>query len=62
MVAADGNVRGPAQLVLTASVARRYYLDGRSKIEIATKGDVRRAKLYYLRSRIGKRAKVKERR
>ena len=33
-----------------------------SKIEIATKGDVRRAKLYYLRSRIGKRAKVKERR
>lgn len=27
--------RGPAQLVLTASVARRYYLDGRSKVEIA---------------------------
>lgn len=26
---------GPAQLVLTASVARRYYLDGRSKVEIA---------------------------
>lgn len=25
----------PAQLVLTASVARRYYLDGKSKIEIA---------------------------
>jgi large subunit ribosomal protein L19 len=31
-----------------------------SKIEIATRGDVRRAKLYYLRSRIGKKAKVKE--
>jgi DNA-binding transcriptional regulator LsrR (DeoR family) len=25
----------PARLVLTASVARRYYLDGRSKVEIA---------------------------
>lgn len=33
-----------------------------SKIEIATRGDVRRAKLYYLRSRIGKKAKVKEKR
>jgi large subunit ribosomal protein L19 len=31
-----------------------------SKIEVATRGDVRRAKLYYLRSRIGKKAKVKE--
>jgi DNA-binding transcriptional regulator LsrR (DeoR family) len=26
---------GPAHLVLTAAVARRYYLDGRSKVEIA---------------------------
>jgi DNA-binding transcriptional regulator LsrR (DeoR family) len=26
---------GPAQLVLAASVARRYYLDGQSKVEIA---------------------------
>ncbi|MEO7261838.1 MAG: sugar-binding domain-containing protein [Jatrophihabitantaceae bacterium] len=26
---------GPAQLVLTASVARRYYIDGKTKIEIA---------------------------
>src|SRR5918997_45317 len=26
---------GPARVVLTASVARRYYLDGRSKLEIA---------------------------
>ena len=33
-----------------------------AKIEIATHGDVRRAKLYYLRSRVGKKAKVKERR
>lgn len=33
-----------------------------SEIEVATHGDVRRAKLYYLRSRVGKKAKVKERR
>ena len=30
------------------------------KIEIVSKGDVRRAKLYYQRERIGKRAKIKE--
>ncbi|MEA2507294.1 MAG: large subunit ribosomal protein [Actinomycetota bacterium] len=33
-----------------------------SKVEVASFGDVRRAKLYYLRSRVGKKAKVKERR
>jgi large subunit ribosomal protein L19 len=32
------------------------------KIELMTHGDVRRAKLYYLRDRVGKRAKVKEKR
>ncbi len=31
------------------------------KIEISRKGRVRRAKLYYLRDRVGKSAKVKER-
>ena len=31
-------------------------------IEVLSRGDVRRAKLYYLRDRIGKRAKVKEKR
>ncbi|HEY7876016.1 MAG TPA: 50S ribosomal protein L19 [Actinomycetota bacterium] len=31
-----------------------------AKIEVTTRGDVRRAKLYYLRSRVGKKAKVKE--
>lgn len=30
------------------------------KIEVVRKGKVRRAKLYYLRERIGKKAKVKE--
>jgi len=32
------------------------------RIEIATRGDVRRAKLYYLRGLRGKAAKIKERR
>ena len=31
------------------------------KIEVVRKGKVRRAKLYYLRDRVGKSAKVKER-
>jgi large subunit ribosomal protein L19 len=33
-----------------------------SKIERMTEGDVRRAKLYYLRDRVGKAAKIKEKR
>jgi large subunit ribosomal protein L19 len=33
-----------------------------AKLEVAIRGDVRRAKLYYLRDRIGKAAKVKEKR
>jgi large subunit ribosomal protein L19 len=33
-----------------------------AKLEVATFGDVRRAKLYYLRDRAGKSAKIKERR
>ena len=32
------------------------------KIEVHTRGDVRRAKLYYLRDRVGKSAKIKEKR
>jgi large subunit ribosomal protein L19 len=32
------------------------------RVEIAARGDVRRAKLYYLRDRVGKRARVRERR
>jgi large subunit ribosomal protein L19 len=31
-------------------------------IEVARQGKVRRAKLYYLRDRVGKKAKIKERR
>jgi large subunit ribosomal protein L19 len=33
-----------------------------ARVETVSRGDVRRAKLYYLRSRIGKKARVKERR
>src|ERR1700684_2674261 len=32
------------------------------RIEVAARGDVRRAKLYYLRARVGKPARVRERR
>jgi large subunit ribosomal protein L19 len=33
-----------------------------AKLEVLVRGDVRRAKLYYLRDRIGKAAKIKEKR
>jgi len=33
-----------------------------AKIEVVTRGDVRRAKLHYLRDRVGKAAKIKEKR
>jgi len=33
-----------------------------AKLEVETRGDVRRAKLYYLRERSGKAAKIKEKR
>jgi large subunit ribosomal protein L19 len=33
-----------------------------AKIEVVTRGDVRRAKLYYLRDRVGTAAKIKEKR
>ncbi len=32
------------------------------RIEVAARGDVRRAKLYYLRGRVGKKARVREKR
>src|SRR5204863_1327781 len=32
------------------------------RIEVAARGEVRRAKLYYLRGRVGRRARVRERR
>ena len=33
-----------------------------AKIEVLKRGDVRRAKLYYVRDRVGKAAKIKEKR
>lgn len=39
---------GPAHMVLTASVARRYYLDGKSKIEIAEEFALSRFKVARL--------------
>ncbi|MGD9792527.1 MAG: 50S ribosomal protein L19 [Acidimicrobiia bacterium] len=33
-----------------------------AKLEVVSRGDVRRAKLYYLRDRTGKAAKIKEKR
>ena len=38
------------------------YTPNVSKIELVTRGDVRRAKLFYLRERTGKSAKIKEKR
>ena len=38
------------------------YTPNVSRIELVTRGDVRRAKLFYLRDRIGKAAKIKEKR
>jgi DNA-binding transcriptional regulator LsrR (DeoR family) len=48
MVAASSGARGPAELVLTASVARRYYIDGRSKVEIAEEFSLSRFKVARL--------------
>jgi DNA-binding transcriptional regulator LsrR (DeoR family) len=45
---AAAHPRGPAQLVLTASVARRYYLDGRTKVEIAEEFALSRFKVARL--------------
>ena len=39
---------GPAQVVLAASIARRYYLDGRSKVEIAEEFGLSRFKVARL--------------
>src|SRR3954468_24918390 len=39
---------GPAELVLTATVARRYYVDGKSKVEIADEFNLSRFKVARL--------------
>ena len=44
----SNQLAGPATLVLSASVARRYYLDGRSKVEIAEEFGLSRFKVARL--------------
>lgn len=44
----DMQQAGPARLVLTASVARRYYIDGMSKVEIADEFGLSRFKVARL--------------
>lgn len=41
-------IGGPAELVLTASVARRHYIDGKSKVEIADEFKLSRFKVARL--------------
>jgi DNA-binding transcriptional regulator LsrR (DeoR family) len=45
---ARGHPGGPAELVLTASVARRHYIDGKTKIEIADEFGLSRFKVARL--------------
>ena len=45
----------------TFTVRRMYYSPRIGRIEVVRHGEVRRAKLYYLRNRVGKAAKVVER-
>jgi DNA-binding transcriptional regulator LsrR (DeoR family) len=43
-----GPLKGPAELVLAASIARRHYVDGRTKIEIADEFKLSRFKVARL--------------
>ena len=52
--------RGPAQLVLTAAVARRYYVDDASKVDIAEYG-LSRFQVAWLLDRWHDRAPVRTR-
>ena len=62
----DGGVRSAftvRKLSHGVGVERTFMLHSPriAKIEVVRRGAVRRAKLYYLRSKVGKAAKVKER-
>ena len=50
-----------ASSVIDSDTEDKTHAPSVEKIELVRKGKVRRAKLYYLRDRVGKAAKVKER-
>ena len=52
------------KLIFGVGVERTFPLHSpiMAKVEFVSRGDVRRAKLYYLRDRVGKAAKVREKR
>jgi large subunit ribosomal protein L19 len=52
------------KMSFAVGVERTYPINspGIDRIEVVTRGDVRRAKLYYLRELRGKKAKIKEKR
>jgi len=52
------------KMSFTVGVERTYPINSPviDRIEVVTRGDVRRAKLYYLRELRGKKAKIKEKR
>ena len=61
---APRDLHGPQGVSYGVGVERTFPVHAPivAKIEVVTRGDVRRAKLYYLRDRVGKAAKIKEKR
>jgi len=52
------------KISFTVGVERKFPLHSPkiAQIEVVTRGKVRRSKLYYLRDKVGKAARIKERR
>ena len=48
------------KISFSVGVERTVHSPKIDKIEVVRRGDVRRAKLYYLRKKVGKAAKIKE--
>jgi len=51
-----------AALLAPAAAFAHPHIFAEARLEVVARGEVRRAKLYYLRGRVGKRARVAERR
>ena len=60
--AAEGHLRSWRWPWATATSGPPLHSPIIDHIEVHSRGDVRRAKLYYLRDRVGKSAKVREKR